>query len=686
MNKPWYAASAGRLLVDMHIPDWSDAFFRDFSAERYADCRVEAGVDTVEIYAGSCLGLCNWPTRTGYRHRISGNIDMLGAVVAACRTRNLKIVIYLNVWSRKAYDEHPEWRMIHHDGLGSVEREKGRFGLCCPNTGFQAYFLALLDELNAGYACSGLWIDMIGWFGHICYCPGCQKRFRDETGYDAIPRTIDWNDPVWNAFQECRERWLAEFAAAIRATIRKRTPERSLALQCSGIPLGWGGAITPDFLRQTDYLAADLYSDQYEQSFICKLFRAFSPHQPIEFMVPRCENLAHHTTGRSRISLEMRSYASLANQAAFSLIDAIDPAGTLDGNFYRMAGELNRNLAGYRSALNWHSEARADVGIYYDFTSMMNVHRSLPVAEFQQDVTGYLRMINLVRALQSRHLSVAFTGEPHLSQLSRYRVVILSEATHLDDTACAALTEYVRNGGRLYVSGSSSLYDRRDGRRNDFRLAELLGIRFTGRMFPAGYYLKDTEAPLPVVSDWPQPEIAVAADDVQVLGSVVAPYSNAAEQHRFGSAISNPPERDTGCPALTARPFGRGHVVYCAALLENEPYDCHREYVAGRIEAMVADDRLIATDAPATVEFTVFAQPDLNRLVVSLLNFTTELPPPVLREFTVTLQLAATERIVRISRLPDGGGVPFHQRDTKVSFSIPELDKFTVLTINLEAR
>ena len=206
-----------------------------------------AGIDTAIIYAGSCLGLCNWPTKVGWQHQQQHGKDFLGAIVKACRAQGLNIVIYLNVWSRKAYDERPEWRIILPDGKGTVERGNFRFGLCCPNTNYSKYFLDLIDELNGSYECEGLWVDMIGWFSMVCYCPACRARFQAETGYAELPRKIDWKDPQWLAFQNCREKWLAEFARAISQKVKARHPERSLALQTASVFGGWGGGVNSEF-------------------------------------------------------------------------------------------------------------------------------------------------------------------------------------------------------------------------------------------------------------------------------------------------------------------------------------------------------------------------------------------------------------------------------------------------------
>ena len=119
-NVPWFEKYLTRLLVDMHIPDWSPEMLKDFSAEKYAEMMELAHIDMAEVYSGSCLGLCFWPTTVGFAHEQLNGRDFLREIIDACSKRNIPVQIYLNVWSRAAYEAHPEWRIILENGKGST--------------------------------------------------------------------------------------------------------------------------------------------------------------------------------------------------------------------------------------------------------------------------------------------------------------------------------------------------------------------------------------------------------------------------------------------------------------------------------------------------------------------------------------------------------------------------------------
>ena len=195
----WYENSFKRNLIDMHIADWDPEFMSQFDPEAYADAVSASGVDTAIIYANSCLGICYWPTEIGHMHKGLHGHDIFGETVAACKRRGLKIVAYYNIWNRWEFDQHPDWRMRDSDGKAARIDYGQRYGLCCPNTGYRGFVEHQIRDLCSHYSFDGLWIDMIGWFGTICYCDGCRKAYKEQTGCD-LPQKVNFFDPDWVRF------------------------------------------------------------------------------------------------------------------------------------------------------------------------------------------------------------------------------------------------------------------------------------------------------------------------------------------------------------------------------------------------------------------------------------------------------------------------------------------------------
>ncbi len=689
--KKWYERDLRRILVDQHIPDWNERFFSKFDPERYAEMMARAHVTCAEIYAGNSLGICLFPTEKGYAHKQLKGRDFFGETVAACRRRGIDVQAYFSYWATMPYKLHPEWRMILESGKGTIDTNGGRWGICCMNGGFGDYFLAELDELNSRYDVQGFWIDMFGWFYILCQCPDCKRRYREETG-EELPQFIDWNDPHFTRYAQWRSKCMGEFAQRIRETIHARTPDRTVNIQCASLIRGWAGGMNEEFIRASEYLAGDFTGNANEQSYISKLFSALSPHRPMEFMTPRCENLVFHTTERSRENLLMRAYAALANQSSFTLIDAIDPEGTLDERFYDHAREINDAYARYEKYVSGSSVPLADVAIYYSFPSRVNVDCGrLPLekrndAAFAYNPNGE----NLVRAFADAHLLFTFTGRMLPDDISRYPVVFVAFGARMTDEECAQLEAYVANGGKLYTSYCASLYDPEKGRREDFALAQLFGVHYRG-LTQKRTYIAPTEGSLlsgiateqyPLMLDSRQCVLAADAD-VHVEGTLTLPISEAGAPEYFSSGISDPPMLPQGTPALVRHSYGKGEVIYCAGVLEEVKWDYHRKALITLLKEL-RGKQYVETNTPRTTEITVYEQPDEKRLVISLLNLPSDLPAQPLHDIRVKLNLPDRIRPTELLLAPEETSYPCTISAHNVEFTVPVLNEFAMFLLKTE--
>ena len=76
-----YRAGLRRTLLDMHIPDWDDAFMSRYDPAALASLYDEAGITSAMLYCKSHVGLCYWPTTAGRMHGGIGGRDVVGELV-----------------------------------------------------------------------------------------------------------------------------------------------------------------------------------------------------------------------------------------------------------------------------------------------------------------------------------------------------------------------------------------------------------------------------------------------------------------------------------------------------------------------------------------------------------------------------------------------------------------------------
>ncbi|MCC7263270.1 MAG: beta-galactosidase trimerization domain-containing protein [Candidatus Latescibacteria bacterium] len=692
MKQPWHEQRFRANLIDMHIPDWNPAFLAQYDTKNYVDMLEQARVEVVYLYASSCLGICYWPTKVGHQHRGTLGRDLLGERIAECRRRGLEVVVYYNWWSKWAYDQHPDWRVVTAKGQNTADYlwTPGHYGVCCFNSPHRELVLSQIEELCTGYDFAGLWVDMIFWPYTVCYCGHCRRRYREEAGRD-LPRIVNWEDPEWVAFQRRREQWMAEVVGAITDTVRRLKPGASVGHQCAGWSVGWTSGFTSEFFRHSDYLAGDFYGGAVEQSLVCKLFAQLSEKPLFEFMTSRSPDLTDHTTTKTREQLGAQAAAALAHRGRILLIDAIDPVGTLDPHVFGEMGAVFAELAPYEACLQPAARPLADVGIYFNFESLIDPRENgQPVPEMGGRPPVITAITNITRTLMQGHVAHTLLTPKNLDQLSQYQTIVLPELFMLDEGEVAAFEQYVAQGGNLYVARSTSLLNKDGVRQVDFMLGEVLGVSWVGQTAEEVTYMapasgrEDLFAPHtpshPLLIAGSQLKVRVR-EGAQVLATITLPYTNPKDPTRFSSAISNPNGIATADPAVVLNQYGKGRALYMAGGLERMEHDSHRAFFRRLLVLLNPAPPLVRTDAPRAVEVLVFDQPAAARLLVTVLNHQAELPPIPVSGARLALRLDG-RRPKRLVRFPEGTEIPFTEQEGYAEFELPRLD--TLLMIGLE--
>ena len=637
MDQKWYQKSYFRNLVDMHINNGDERLLAAFDPEAYAENMKIAGFDSAYVYGSNCLGLCLFDTRTGYRHQAAVKRDIFGETVAALRRHGIRPLGYLNYWSTECYNRHPDWRVVGTDGTGFRDQEghEGRYGVCCCNSPYQNYFLNLVDQMCGQYKLEALWIDMVGFWRTACYCEHCKKRYFEETG-DSIPETVDWTSPAWRRYVQFKVKSFNESIRQIVATAKAANPEVSVCIQSAA----WGAAdfigYNSEFYTMCDYTAGDFYTGVREQDVDCKFLRNITTNQPFEYMVPRCPDLIYHTETKPLWQLRQQAYASFLHGGAFLLIDGIDPAGTLNQEVYRTFRQLRDEIVPYWEHPTFLKGTYLnDLAVYVNFESMFHMEQTgASASAFTEDRPPLrMRLNNLNAALSAHHIQYDILTDLRLDDLSKYPLVILSEQFTLTKKEIQAFEEYVRNGGRLYISGRTGTVDAFDAcfvgdtlLRNDFALQDVMGVSMDGTIPESLVYLKGTvpsklftqaDIAYPLGAKGPAVKVKPHAD-TEVLATATLPFSDHDDNRNFLSAISDPPWQSTDIPVLTRHAYGKGECVYCPMLLENETMDAVRALWRSIIEELICDKRSVRIEAAPCVEASVKQVGE--SVCVSLLN------------------------------------------------------------------
>ena len=683
----WYKKSYFRNLVDMHIPN-GEGHLEHFDAQAYAECMKTAGVDKAYVACSNCLGLCLYPSRFGIRHEITQKRDVFGETVAALRQRGIGVVGYINSWGTEVAKAHPEWEV--RTPKGWAMGDKTRLGYCCPNSPYADLFYSRVNEVVSGYDIDGLWVDMVGFYAPVCGCKYCREKYKAQTGLE-LPAVVDWEDESFVRYIKFKKDSLAEYVRGIVAAARRAKPDISISIQCATWANPMFSGLSNDFFSQMDYVSGDFYSDRNKTDVVCRLLRNLSEQQPFEYMISRAPDLSYHTAIKDKSEILLQAYTSFLCGGSFLFIDAIDPDGRMNGEFYRMMREVKTQLEPFFKTIDYDAKILRDVAVYINFDSYASrAVNGKEISELCKDTVIPERLNRINAAFMRAHIDYDILTPKNLDELSGYKVIVVPDLYRMSPEECAKLRDYVAGGGRLYISGEASALSVDATNKNKFMLEDVMGVTHKEFVDRKPVYMAPTSegqhlfgcfnADYPAMVKTAVPVVEVCSDSAQVLATITYPLTDARDRERYSSALSNPPVERTQHPALVYHPYGKGSCLYSAAPLEQSLAVCDYDVFANMIKSLLDEvgGITLACDESEYLEHVVRHNPERKHYTVSLLNYQTVKKIVPLHDISFALRLDVQPKNV-YSNL--GTAVSYRVENGTVSINLAKLDIYDVIYI-----
>lgn len=381
-------------------------------------------------------------------------------------------------------------------------------------------------------------------------------------------------------------------------------------------------------------------------------------------MFSRCEpDLGRHTTIKPKAAMASAMFLTAAHHGATLIIDAIDPVGTMDERVYQQIGEVYAQQIPYEPYLK-QGNMIEDIGLYYSMKSKPVIYNPLSNHDGALFAAETLIRNNLCFGATSGCLDI-----------SRYKTLVVPCPGKEDAFDNERLIEYVKNGGRLYFSGTGD-----PGLLKAFFGAECEGYtkeRITyiapNEKCPEAFGWFNQKYPLQFEGSAPK---VGGIDPEDVLATVTLPYTRQ-DVIEFASIHSNPPGIATSLPAVAAKQYGKGQVLWSAF-----PIECRRtaEYKQAfylLLTKVLKPEQTFVSDAPCDVEVTGFALEDGIQINAVLLNENDRARR--VEDFSVSVRCEKCPQQVKI--LPERQSVPFRYEDGMVSFTVSGLHMFAMYEI-----
>lgn len=651
-----------------HMPEIGGAFDPD----EFGDRLLAAHVNEIVVFAKDMHGLFYYPSDSGPVHP-GLPFDLLGAQVAACRARDIRVsAYYCTTWDNYLAEAHPEWLVFKRDRTTYLPKfdETPRWtALCLSHEDFVQLVLDHSREILGRYELDGIWYDMPLPIGGECFCRNClaalraagldpfdtgtQRRHKQELLVGFLRRAYDQAQAVRPGCQ-------VDHNNQTRLGLGQRAPYLD-NIDIEALPTGaWGYFYFPTTVRYARTFGASVYgmSGRFHRSWA-------------DF-----GGLKHPSQLRTELA------GIVAHGARCDLGDQMPPSGRLDPAVYETIGagyaEIER-LEPFLEGAVPVTEAAILVG-GNPLADLANAR--LPAgAERGDSVYG------LVKLLMELHVQFDIV-EPDVAW-ERYQLLVLPDNLPVDAALADRLRAYLREGGAI-VAEARAL---RAGDGGEL-WGEGLALTDRGESPFAPAYLKFAP-PRPGVdcfADLPDYEYALyegarqwqpAKPDV-VLAHLGEPLFQRGPDH-YTSHQQTPFDHLTdfaavaldGRLAATAFPIGSSYFRH--------GYWIYRE-IFGRLARAVLPEMLVETTAPISAEVTVTHQAATGhrpaRWLVHLVNYSPNRRGPDHGEYLedpiplrhVRVALRVDGAVSRAYTAADGVPLPLRALDDGWAVTVPRVE------------
>ena len=481
------AITAG-VIASRAAPSWVDKPMRwaqltlveddpgKFDPQFWLDYFKRTKSDAVCLSAGGCVAY--YPTTIPFHHRSTwlGASDAFGDLVAGCR--KLGMIVIARTDPHATYDDaqqaHPDWIHVTAEGQPRRHWASPEMWVTCGLGPYNFEFMtAVKREIMSRYRPDGIFINRWDGSGQ-CYCVHCTTNFRAASGFE-LPRSNSPQDPARRAYILWRQERLFALWQLWDAEVRQINPDSCV------IPNTGGGAGSSLDMVRIGQLAPTLMADHQARSGTMppwangkrgKEFRATMGRKPIVGIFSVGLEEAYRWKDSVQSPAEIRLWA----------LDGI--ANGLRPWFTKFAGSVNdpRWLKPVEEIYAWcaanerylrQERSLARVGLVYSQQSAWFVR-----GERGEDATN-----GWYHALVEARVPFEMVHDRLLDaeHLAAFRTLVLPNIVALSDAQCAQVRAFVERGGGLVATHETSLHDEWGVKRKDFGLADLFGVRFTGR-------------------------------------------------------------------------------------------------------------------------------------------------------------------------------------------------------------
>jgi len=314
--------------------------------------------------------------------------------------------------------------------------------------------------------------------------------------------------------------------------------------------------------------------------------------------------------------------------------------------------------------------------------------------------TRYLQnQLGIYVALTQSHIQSDLIWAETLSKekLKNYKVLILSDAKTITPRQTALIREWVKQGGSLICTGTTTAYDQWGREVPDYAFADVFGVKYGGS--EGGVPLAEVDKELRLYTEPPKDvgEMAITRESSLLRkmkqGEAVTYDIRTCGYDRVepttGRVVA---QWAAGEPAVITNSYGKGKSLFMTATYPGLSYTARgfqyhfwsgaRELLAraveGALRATGEELPFAVADCPESVEIVVRTQSEKRRWVLHLLNYDDK--SPAVTGVRVRVRPPSTRK-VELFYPNDEQAVDFTQQGDTIAFGVRDFEVHEVVVI-----
>jgi len=650
--------------LDFHTSELIDGIGAEFSKENFQKALKRGHVNSITLFSKCHHGWAYHPSTANEMHP-NLSFDLLGAQIDAAHEIGVKTPVYLSAGlDEKMARRHPDW--VYRNPDESTEwahsfAEPGYHRLCM-NTPYLDYLAAQVEEVVQNYDADEIFLDIVGAFP--CRCQYCVRSMRErgEDPYD--------DDAAYRNGVEVYKK----YALRMREAVDKYKPGLPIFHNAGHLECG-----RRDFAHMNSHLELEsLPTGGWGYD-----------HFPMSAAYARTLGMEYvGMTGKFHLSwgefggfkhpnaLLYEAAINMANGAKMSVGDQCHPNGKMDMATYKLIGQAYADMEKKEQWLD-NVESVADIALLSQeavFTHLNPGKQPLGKHAWKGTV-GASRIL-----LEGKYLFDVIDTE---ASLDKYKLVILTDDSLIDEELAEKLCEFADNGGKILATGRAGL--KTDG--SDFAFD--LGARYIGKCeFNPSYIRPKFEMEGLYDSAY---VIYQPSEDIEATGEIIAerqdPYFNRTV-FTFTSHKHAPNDPNASHPAATVGKDG----AYVSFALFTE-YALTGSLIAKRviecvIDRLLGEDKTLVTNLPVPGIATLMHQENYGRYINHLVYASpvkrgngVEVIEDIVPVYDVEVSLKIGAEPLGVYLVPQMEGIDYDYTDGVVTYTVGKVDCHQMVVI-----